>query len=199
MGGRFGAAVLSLCLWAQALPASSTDADGNFVIKGEGAALCRDYLAATEQSATRFAAFAGYVAGYTSAYNQMQPDTFDVWRWQTIDTVMLLLLQNCRLNKDQSFAAAVAGVTAYLAALKLSSAAEMVRLGDENDGFHLYEPVFDELVSRLESLGYDARDPFAALMKYKSDNDLPDAKNQNQMLLLRLFSDAPRPYGAGGD
>ena len=166
----------------------AADTNGEFVVKGIGTKTCADFVTVAAQGSGELSQYLGYVNGYTSAYNEISENTFDVWRWQSSDTILLLLLNRCRQEPELSFGAALATLTRYLDAEKIDIKAGVVRVGTAEKGFFLYEPVYADLLASLEAEGYQPTDPYSALMQYKKDHKLSNSKNLHQMLLLRLLS-----------
>ena len=171
-----------------ATPAFAADKAGGFVVKGVGAKSCSDFVKVAGQGNRELSQYYGYVNGYTSAFNEIREGTFDVWRWQSSDTVLLLLLQRCQQQPELSFGAALASLTRYLYDSRIDANVGVVQVGTPDRGFLVYQPVYDDILAALKAEGYDATDPYAALMQYKIDNKLPNTKNLHQMLLLRLLS-----------
>ena len=171
-----------------AIPSIAADQAGGFIVKGVGAKPCSDFVEVAAQGSRELSQYLGFVNGYTSAYNEIREDTFDVWRWQTTDTVLLLLLKHCQREPDISFGAALASFTRYLAGSRIGSNVPVVRVGTPEQGFFVYEPVYADILTALEGEGYQTSDPYAALMQYKKDQKVAGTKNLHQMLLLRLLS-----------
>jgi hypothetical protein len=124
---------------------------------------------------------------HAMAYNQLTANTFDVWRWQALDTTLLLMLQRCRNAPEQSFGAVLAELTRNFARTGITDKEPMRLVGSETKGFYLYESVYRELLTALKKKGYDKADPYAALVKYKNDENVWGTVNVNQILLLRLI------------
>ncbi len=177
---------------AVVLPSFAADQNGSFVVKGVGTQTCADFVETAKQGSRELSQYLGFINGYTSAFNEMNDKTFDVWRWQTTDTILLLLLRRCDRQPEINFGAALATLTRYFFESRIESNVPVKRVGNEDKGFFLYEPVYAELEALLQKEGYDTKDLYAALMQYKADNQLPTAKNLHQMLLLRLFSQQNR-------
>ena len=175
-----------------AMPSIAADKAGGFVVKGVGAKPCSDFVEVAAQGSRELSQYLGFVNGYTSAYNEIREDTFDVWRWQTTDTVLLLLLQHCQREPGNSFGAALATLTRYLADSRVNASARLVRMGTAKQGFYVYEPVYADILASLKAEGYQTTDPYAALMQYKKDQKLANTKNIHQMLLLRLLINRDR-------
>ncbi len=169
-------------------PVHSADSSGDFVVKGAGATPCSQFIsAAKEGGAEALSEYGGYVAGYTSAYNEMSPATYDVWAWQTMDTLMLLLLQRCRQSPDLNFGAAVMELTRYYSATRVANRETKRRVGSEASGLYLYESAYQKLLEALRREGYPTEDPYASMMQYKVDNKVMHTANVYQILLLRLI------------
>ena len=166
----------------------AADSNGAFVVKGVGTQSCADFIAVAKQGGPELSQYLGFVNGYTSAFNELREDTFDIWRWQTTDTILLLLLQRCDRQPEINFGAALTTLTRYFAESRIKTNAPGKLVGSKEQGFYLYEPVYAELEAALKNEGYDTGDLYAALMQYKADNQLPTTSNLHQMLLLRLFS-----------
>ena len=180
--------LVTLLAAVAAMPSSAADTNGEFVVKGVGSKTCSDFVEVAAQGSRELSQYLGYVNGYTSAFNQINENTFDVWRWQSTDTILLLLLNRCRQEPELSFGAALAALTRYLDAAKIDTRVDVVRVGTTEKGFFLYEPVYADLLASLKAEGYQTTDPYAALMQYKKDHKLANSKNLHQMLLLRLLS-----------
>ena len=166
----------------------AADNAGDFVVKGVGVTNCAKFVKTAEQGGRQLSQYLGFVNGYTSAYNEFSEDTFDVWRWQTTDTILLLLLQHCQKHPESSFGAALATLTRYLGESRIGANVPVIRVGSPEAGFYVYEPVYSEILAALEKEGYEVSDPYAALMSYKKDQNVADTTNLHQVLLLRLLS-----------
>ena len=184
--------LVTLLAVVPAMPSLAVDTNGGFVVKGVGAKTCSDFAEVAAQGSRELSQYLGYVNGYTSAFNQINENTFDVWRWQSADTILLLLLNRCRQEPELSFGATLAALTRYLDAAKIDTRVDVVRVGTTEKGFYLYAPVYADLLVSLEAEGYSTTDPYSALMQYKKDHKLANTKNLHQMLLLRLLSDQDR-------
>ncbi|MDX1734060.1 MAG: hypothetical protein R3228_06830 [Halioglobus sp.] len=183
---------LTVSPWCRA-----ADATGQYAAKGVGGVECSKFIDAAQQGgAEALGEYAGFVAGYTSAFNENTAQLFDAWRWQSLDTVMLLLLQRCRQDGSLMFSRVVAELTRYLAQSGLPAKEDLQRVGDEKRGFYLYRSAYEELLAALKRHGYDVDNPYAALMQYRVDNDVRAGKNVHQVLLLRLIGPTA---GTGGN
>lgn len=179
--------LITLC--GQIAPVAASDSSGGFALKGVGATSCSEFVAAADQGGFALAQYFGYVAGYTSAVNELRLQTFDVWPWQTADTVLLLLREQCLRQPDVRFGAALATLTHYWFGDRVVSREELVRLGGPDSGILLYASTLERIKALLEQLGYRAADPYTALMQYKTERKVADSTNLMQMLLLRLLSE----------
>ena len=185
--------MLALVAAATAAPASAHDSNGLFAVKGVGALKCAAYIRAAEAGNKELAQYSGYLAGYVSAYNEHQPETFDLLPWQSMETLMLIMLRRCRQLPDKSFGVAVTEMARFFEGHKLEKLAERVRLGDGKNTVELFEPVVADVRAALEKRGYATDDLYASLRQFRLDQDLPPAANNMQMALLRLLYTTAEP------
>jgi hypothetical protein len=86
----------------------AADVQGNFSVKGTGQAPCKDYVIAASSKGQQAAPFLNWLAGYLSAANQYESQTYDMLSWQTDNIIALSLLSYCRANPKTPFALAAA-------------------------------------------------------------------------------------------
>ena len=61
----------------------AADADGRFAVKSAGGTKCSQFVEFVDaRNPAQIALYVGWVAGYISASNQLEPDTFDLASWQ---------------------------------------------------------------------------------------------------------------------
>jgi len=178
---------LSVLVACTASMACAKDQDGMFAVKGVGVLNCKAFIEAAREGDRELAQYAGYITGYISAVNEVQPDTFDLLPWQHIDTVMLLMLQRCRRDPQINFGAAVSGMASYFDQYKLSDRAEKISVGAADSGVELYEPVVAQIEVALERWGYTTRDLDASLRHFQTDQKLTEEDTFGQRTLLKLL------------
>ena len=173
--------------------AAARDDNGLFTVKGVGALDCAAYVRTAKAGGQGLAQYSGYLAGYVSAYNEHQPDTFDLLPWQSMETLMLLMLRRCQQTPDLSFGVAVTQMARYFEASKLARQSERLRLGDDKGAIELYAPVVADVRDALARRGYPIADLYASLEQFRIDQQLPAAIDNLQTALLRLLLTKAKP------
>ena len=184
---RFGVWMLAVLAAAATVSASARDSDGLFAVKGVGALNCAAYTRAAEAGNQELAQYSGYLAGYVSAYNEHQPETFDLLPWQSMETLMLIMLRRCRQVPDASFGVAVTEMARYFDGHKLEKLAERIRLSGAEGSIELFEPVVADVRAALEQRGYATDDLYTSLQQFRRDQHLPPATDNMQTALLSLL------------
>ena len=176
---------------ALALTASASvfakDSNGSFAIKGIGTFPCTSFIQAASKDAPELQQYAGYLAGYVSAYNEIHSDTFDLLPWQQLDTVMLLVLQRCQQTPDASVAGVVSQIAQYFAKDSLNQAQQKVEIKGPNGSVQLFPSVVSQITDALKAQGYDTSDLWKAMRKYQEDKLLVGEHPFEQLILLKLL------------
>ena len=174
-----------------ALSASTTatagDANGKFAVKGVGALDCDAYIRAANAGDRELAQYSGYLAGYVSAYNEHRAETFDLLPWQSMETLMLIMLRRCRQVPDSLFAVAVSDMARHFDAGRLEELIDRIRYGDGDSAIELYEPVATAVLAALEERDYPTDDLYRSLQQYREDQDFPPATDNLQTAILTLL------------
>lgn len=170
-----------------ASPATAADTEGLFAVKGVGALNCAAYVRAAESGSNELAQYSGYLAGYVSAYNEHLADTFDLLPWQSMETLMLVMLRRCRDVPATSFGTAVTGMARFFDDHKLERLERRVRIGAGENAFEVHESVAADLRAALERHGYPVDDLYASLQQYRRDRKLPPSADDIQTALLSVL------------
>ena len=179
----------ALLVWT--MPVAGKDRDGNFTVKGVGVLDCNAYLSAANTGGQELAQYAGYLTGYISAYNEHVPDTFDLLPWQTVETLMKLMLRRCTQVPSANFGAAVTEMANYFSDRKLTAMSGRVRIGTSE--LVVYPPVLADIKAALARRGYSTEDLETSLIQFQRDENLSQSDGISQQVLLRLL------YGRSGD
>lgn len=79
MVGRAALSALFLVvLVAAAAPAEAADANRQYSVRGRGTHSCSDYIQASQEDEKASAQYADWLTGFFTAYNMLQPDTYDI-------------------------------------------------------------------------------------------------------------------------
>ncbi|MDF2178071.1 hypothetical protein P2G88_07375 [Aliiglaciecola sp. CAU 1673] len=167
--------------------AQAKDDDGAFALKGIGTATCNRYIDAAANEKPELLQIAGYVTGYISAYNELSEDTFDLLPWQQMDTLMLLMLQQCRQNPQLTIGMAVSQLARYFSATKLAQQSAMQEITSGGSTFYLYPQVLEQLTKALRERGYASGDLVADLNRFKQENQIKGEHPFAQLVILKLL------------
>lgn len=140
-------------MMALAGDAGAADDAGNFSVKGVGTTTCQNYLDARQAGGEAYILYGGYIGGYVTAYNQFQPQTFDVLPWQSVDTVMRMLARFCNKSPDSLFAAVLSRLMKVVADERLQQNSPAVQIGDADTGAALYAETLRRTQDKLSALG----------------------------------------------
>ena len=184
---RVSAYLVVVTALATSAPATAGDANGNFAVKGVGALDCAAYIRAAEAGDRELAQYSGYLAGYVSAYNEHRSDTFDLLPWQSMETLMLIMLRRCRQVPETSFAVAVSDMARYFDTGRVEELGDRIRYGDGDSAIELYEPVAAAVLAALEERDYPTDDLYRSLQQYREDQDFPPATDNLQTAILTLL------------
>jgi hypothetical protein len=188
--------VLSGVLLVGNAPLFAKDPSGNFTVKGVGVFDCNAYLVAAKSDGQELAQYAGYLTGYVSAYNEHVPDTFELLPWQTVETLMKLMLRRCAQRPEANFGTTVTEMAHYFQRHKLTHLSEQVQIGESP--LKVYPPVLKDIEKALERRGYATGDVAASLAKFQRDENLPPSDEIDQLTFLLLLHGDPVDAGGQG-
>lgn len=181
-------------LMALASAAGAADGEGNFAVKGVGTSTCRNYLDARQTGGDAYVLYGGYIGGYVTAYNQFQPQTFDVLPWHSVDTITRMLARFCDKSPDSLFAAVLSRLMKVIAEDRLARTSPAVRAGGADAGVTLYVETLRRSQMKLARLGlyhgtpdgrYD-EETRRALERFQETNELSITGVPDQVTLFLL-------------
>jgi hypothetical protein len=188
-------AIVTLMLLSSA--AGAADGEGNFAVKGVGVTTCRDFLQARRTGGNEYLLYGGYVGGYISAYNQFQPQTFDVLPWHSVDTLARMLASFCEKSPQSLFAAVLSRLIKLIKEERIASSSPAVRAGGTRpiDGVMIYVEALRRTQEKLAQLGLYAGTPDGsfddrtreALERFQLANGLPQTGLPDQVTLFVLY------------
>jgi murein L,D-transpeptidase YcbB/YkuD len=133
-----------------ASPGRAADANGDHAVRGVGVASCATFVAELERDGYEKFLFAGWLNGYLTAWNQLQPDTFEVASWQTLDTLAEYLRQNCENSPDRTFYAVAAAMLQRLMDQRLTTRSDTTTFQHGDNSTVLYQDVLERVKQQLE-------------------------------------------------
>ncbi|EHR73339.1 hypothetical protein BurJ1DRAFT_4552 [Burkholderiales bacterium JOSHI_001] len=189
------AAMATLALSAR--PALAA-ADGAFAIKGIGASDCslavREYTAGTPNAMM----YGGWIYGYLTALNQLNPGTFDLAPWQDLNTLTNFVVDYCKKNPKVTFADATFKMAVALNPDRLTARTAFVRFRQNGRDFTLYATTLERMAAKLTSKGllktkYDSAKPaytpdmVAAVKAFQQSRKLKATGDPDQQTLFELL------------
>ncbi len=185
------------------------DSEGNFAIKGGGATTCAQYTQALEAKSNELYLYAGWIDGYLTGVNQLQPETFDIAPWQATELLAQLLGQFCERNRKVQFMFATTQMLQSMFPGRLQTSSELVKMTSGGNTAFLYQSVLQRVQEALAERGYEVTADGAfgpqtenALKGFQRDNKVTVSGLPDQRTLLLLLRDssftAPAQTGAPG-
>jgi len=111
--------------------AHSADRDGKYSIRGAGLLSCATFVTERTKKSPAYMMIGGWLDGYITASNKLQPDTYDVTPYVTTELLSVLINRHCKDNPDDTLAPVASGLLASLRddRLKISSPLVEVTIG----------------------------------------------------------------------
>jgi hypothetical protein len=184
--------VFSTVLQAQETKAVEKD---SYVIKGVGAALCRNYTQAVNEKDEQRFIFGGFLQGYITGLNESLSNVFDITPWQNDRTLGLILYKYCVENPTQQFVFAVGRVLISFNTDVLTQPSPLKPVDNVQPIILLRESVMQQIIERLNRLGYGnlagntiSKNVQVALKAFQEKEGLEASGVPDQETLLRLFA-----------
>ncbi len=187
-----------LCL-SLLFPAMSTAADSanRFAMKGAGLLPCHVLVTERNKGSDAYYLIAGWVEGYTSAYNKLSPDTYDVLAFESLEMVLLVMNNHCESNADDRLHGVLDSMLSTFADDRVRHESQRVEIVEGERRTHLYRETIRRIQSRLRVLGLYDQDvdgrytdaTRAAIVAFQSDIDFEPTGFPDQATLWRLLRD----------
>ncbi len=197
---KFAAKILATLVFAAAaLPAGkvvAAGAEGTFAVEGVGQLPCSVYVEERENEGRRYFAFAGWMNGYLTAYNQFNEATYDITPYQSLGLLAAFMSSFCADNPDMPFYEALVRLTDELAPVRLTGTSEVLTLEHGGETVQIYRRVLERAQGALKERGlYDGGIDGAygpgtrgALLAFQQAQDIRQTGLPDQITLLRLFN-----------
>lgn len=175
--------------------ALAADEDGNFAVKGAGRLSCEQYLKIRAEKSRDYYITGGWIEGYVSGVNALQPKTYDATPWQTTELVLGLLARACEKNKEERITNLVNKYLSEVVNVRARTKTELLSVQSDGKGLLIYQEVLSMAQRRLEELGFepgktdgtpDAR-TLTALRAYQTKKGIKVTSLPDQLTLLNLF------------
>lgn len=187
------AAISALCLWSAT--AQAANEQGQFAVRGVGVMDCANFTKEYKARSQAAFIFAGWLDGYISAVNRLQPGTFDSVPWQLSDFLMLLINNHCAANPDHRLFTVVQQLLAYYGEQRMPTSSERIDAKADDKTVSVYKEVMRRAQLALSKAGVysgTADGVFgpktrAAFEAFQEKSNLTKTGLPDQQTLYRLF------------
>jgi len=199
IGASLAAALACSVALAWSSPAHAADADGQSAIRGIGGKDCAAFVKAVAERTQDVYVFAGWLEGYISAVNRLQPNTFDALPWQSTNTLMALIDNHCTANPQEQLFGTVLRLLDFFSDQHLKSPSPRIDAAVGEKGIKLYQEIMRRAQEALARAGvysgtadglYGPRTR-TAFEAYQEQLGLAKTGLPDQETLFRLFERKP--------
>ncbi|TXG83439.1 MAG: peptidoglycan-binding protein [Sphingomonadales bacterium] len=206
-----GAAMALLGLATLALDpnwANAVDSTGRYAVRGIGQTSCSQFLRTLPSSPTMAQGVANWLAGYLSAMNRYERDTYDIAAWHDDLYLLELVRRTCARRPSLDVAAAAAEVGRSLQPSRVDAFSPVQSIaGSNGQTVRLYTVVIRRIQTALagESLytgpvdGAISARLLDAIGQFQRAHGLPVTGLPDQQTLFQLFNGAPAAPAVPGD
>lgn len=193
---RRAAFVVGLLLgFVAARPAAAADPQGRFATKGVGQARCADLNAAATAKSPRLASYLSWIAGYLSAANRYETNTYDLIAWQGELYLLSQIQSYCAKNPGTDLLTMSRAMVRSLGPGRIASASPLVSIDAGGRRFTLYGEIVRRAKLKLAAarlysgpIDMTADAGFvAALAAFQRTERLPPSGAPDQETLYRLL------------
>ncbi|MEK0082800.1 peptidoglycan-binding domain-containing protein [Benzoatithermus flavus] len=179
--------------------AEAADGQGRYAAHGLGRTPCKHFVEVCEKGSDECKLTGTWIAGYLTAFNALNKDTFDILPWQPPELVAQGAFNLCKANPDAALVEAVTQVVRVLYPQRVQGASERVKIGDGKDTVYLYKDTIKDVQEQLIKTGHlkgKADGSYgpgtkAAIEAFQQDKGLPTTGVPDQRTLVALFYGAP--------
>lgn len=195
----------ALMLWSEA--AQAVDAQQRYNPHGLGRMTCKRFVEVCEKGDVNCKLSSTYIDGYITAFNALNPETFDLLSWQDSGVVAEFAFNICKQHPDAVLIEALNEIVRrVLAPGRIRTAAEPVRVGEGKDSVLLYRDSIREMQQRLVDTGHlkgGVDGSFgpgtkAAITSFQTAVGLEPTGVPDPRTLASLFYNTLRPGDGGG-
>ncbi len=152
--GLLLALILVLALVSPTGPALAADRNEAFSSRGLGIITCQRYLEEKAGNTESYPFFRSWLNGYLSAYNQFQPETFDISSGAPIEQLIAAVEQICEADPQRPFWAAASRLTRLLYDRRMTVKPELVNLTAGENTVTVTKAQVRRVQQALKDLGY---------------------------------------------
>lgn len=184
------------------LSAQAADSQGRYAAHGLGRTPCKRFVEVCEKGSDECKLTSTWVAGYLTAFNALNKDTFDVLPWQPPEIVAEGAFNLCKRNPEAAVVEAVTEVVRVLYPQRVAAASERVQIGEGKGSVYLYKDTVRAVQEQLAKAGHLKSKPDgafgpgtkAAVEAFQKSKGLEATGVPDPRTLMALFY--PPPPGA---
>lgn len=187
------AALAASCLWSAT--AWSAAEDGQFAVKGIGVRSCGDFSRDYTEKSQNNLIFAGWLDGYITALNRLQPSKFDAAPWQSTSLLLAMISNHCAANPDERLFSVVHALLGFFSNQSLKATSPSIEVKAGENKLSLYRDVLRMAQEALVAAGDYTGTPDgvfgpktrAAFEAFQERNGLTKSGLPSQETLYRLL------------
>lgn len=182
-----------------AAPATGATEDGSFSIRGLGAQTCGDIIEPLREDAAAATAATAWLLGYTTAFNRVQPDTFDVSPLVDATAMLRMVAGACQNAPDALVETVAFEVLRALATARVTGNTPIVETRSGDATASVRRETLARMQNQLIELGHlsgaadGAYGPQteAALRAFQQEQELPQTGIADAATVVRLLVELP--------
>lgn len=184
---------------AVAFPAMAATKDGSFAIRGFGAQSCGSITTQMREDPAAASAALAWVLGYTTAFNRVQADTFDVSPLVDGAAMLRMIIGTCEKTPDSIVETVAFEVLKVLARARVTESAPLVETVSGERKAAVRRETLQRIQSQLIQRGHlsgTADGVFGpqtstALRAFQSAQKLPETGIADAATVVRLLIELP--------
>lgn len=133
--------------------APAADSDNRFAMKGAGFLPCQVLVTEREKRSNAYYMIGGWIEGYTSAYNKLNPDTYDVLAFESLEMLLVVMDQHCASNPNDRLYAVLDSMIAKIAAERIREESPRIEVVAGERKAHLYRETIRRVQAELKKRG----------------------------------------------
>jgi hypothetical protein len=182
-----------------AAPVDAATEDGNFSIRGFGAQECGAIVAPLQEDPAAATAATAWLLGYTTAFNRMQDDTFDMSPLVDATAMLRMVVGTCQRAPDALVETVAFEVLKALGTARVIGSTPIVETRSGDQVANVRGETLAGMQSRLIELGHltgSADGAFGprtatALRAFQQEQELPETGIADPATVIRLLVELP--------
>lgn len=187
--------------------ANTVDATGRYAVRGIGQTSCAEFSRSLPSSPVMTQSVSNWLAGYLSAMNRYEPDTYDIAAWHDELYLLDLVRRTCIQRPALVVAQAAEAVGQVLRASRVAAYSPMQAItGANGQSVRLYVDVIRRIQAALADAslyagpvdGAVSAPLLDAIGQFQRTHSLPVTGLPDQQTLFQLFNGSPAITAAPG-